>query len=164
MSSKNRLARVVATIENRVPPGLRKHALSIALGKTVKLVGTAGVECLELTTHKSVFRIKNRKKVQNHIQGIHAAGMALVAETATGMVLGMSIPDDKIPVLKSMHVDYLKRCKGDLTAVASLSDEQIEKIKTTEKGDVNVQVTCTDSENKETIQATMIWAWTLKRR
>ena len=164
MSKPNRLSRVVTSIEKKLPPALQKKALSFALGRTVKLVGTAGVECLELTPERSAFRIRNRGKVQNHIKGVHAAAMALVAETATGMVLGMSVPDDKIPVLKSMHVDYKKRCSGDLTATASLTPEQIEKIKTLDKGDVDIRVVCTDSENKEPIEATMVWAWTPKRR
>jgi len=164
MSDKSRLAQVVASIEKKVPSALQQKALSFALGKTVKLIGTAGVECLELTSTRSVFRIRNRRKVQNHIGGIHAAGMALVAETATGMVMGMSLPSDKVPVIKTLKIDYTKRCKGDLTAVATLTEEQIKHIKTAEKGEVDVHVVCTDSEAKEPIQAQMIWAWTPKRR
>jgi len=159
----NRLNKVMKKIES-APKMLQKPLLNLALGKTVKLIGTAGVECLELTRHKSIFRIKNRKKVQNHIGGVHAAGMALVAETATGMVLGMNIPDDKIPVIKTLKVDYHKRCKGDLTATATLNDDQIQSILTTDKGEVAIDVICMDSEDKEPIQAQMIWAWTPKRR
>lgn len=164
MSKKSQLAGVVATIEKKLPNFLQRPALNFALGRTVKLMGTAGVKCLELTPERSVFLIKNRKKVQNHIGGVHAAGMALVAETATGMVAGMNIPSDKIPVIKTLKVDYTKRCKGDLTAVATLTPKQIEMIKTQEKGEVDVKVVCTDEEGKEPIQAQMIWAWTPKRR
>jgi len=163
MSKDNRLNRVIKKIES-APKGLRKVLLSAAIGRVVKLVGTAKVECIELTHHKSVFRIRNRKKVQNHIGGVHAAAMALVAETATGMVVGMNVPDDKVPVIKSFTLDFKKRCKGDLTATATLTDEQIDLIQNTEKGEVDVSVVCIDSENKEPIQATMLWAWTPKRR
>ena len=90
--------------------------------------------------------------------------MALVAETASGMVVGMNVPDDKIPVIKTLKIDYHKRCTGDLTATATLTDAQIENILTTDKGDVDVNVTCVDSDSKEPIQAQMIWAWTPKRR
>jgi len=163
MKKDNRLARIVKKLES-YPEFTRKPLLNFALRNTVKLVGTAKVECLEMAHNKTVFRIKNRRKVQNHIGGVHAAGMALVAETASGMVVGMNVPDDKVPVIKSFTVDFKKRCKGDLTATATLTDEQIEKILTTEKGDVDVSVVCIDSEDKEPIQATMLWAWTPKRR
>jgi len=159
----NRLAKLVKKFE-ATPSAFRKPLLGFALGKAVKLVGTAGLNCLELTNTRSVFRINNKRKVQNHIGGVHAAGMALVAETATGMVVGMNIPDNKVPVIKTLKVDFIKRCKGNLTATATLTDEQIQSILTTEKGEVDVKVVCVDEDGKEPIQARMIWAWTPKRR
>ena len=163
MSKLSPLPAALKKIE-RFPKFLQKPLLSFMIGRTVKYVGTSGVKCLELTTTRSVFQIKNRSKVRNHIGGVHAAAMALVAETATGMLVGMNIPPDKIGVIKSLKVDYLKRVEGDLTAVAVLSDEQVELISTTEKGDTQVQVTISDSANKEPIEATMIWAWIPKKR
>lgn len=164
MSQPNRLSRLVHAIETKVPAFARQRVLSFALGRVVKLVGTTRLECHELTPTRSVFRIRNKKRNQNHIGGVHAAGMALVAETATGLIFGMSVPDDRVPVLKSMHVDYLKRCVGDLTATATLTAEQIARVQSEEKGDMEVDVTCIDGEGKEPIKATMVWAWVQKRR
>jgi len=149
---------------DRVPKFLQKPLLSFMLGRTVKYLGTSGVKCIELTNTRSVFFIKNKAKVRNHIGGIHAAAMALVAETATGMLVGMNIPPDKVGVIKSLKVDYLKRVEGDLTAIATITESQIKQIKTTEKGDTEIQVTITDSAKKEPIEATMIWAWIPKKR
>ncbi len=163
MTKPNRLAKAVAKTK-KLPAFLQMPALNFALRSTVKLVGTAKVEVLKLTNTESIFKLENRKKVQNHIGTIHAAGMALVAETATGMVVGMNVPDDKIPVIKTMQVNFVKRATGALTAKAHLTDEQIESILTTEKGEVDVAVTVTDEEGKEPIEATMIWAWTPKRK
>lgn len=163
MTQLSPLPAAIKKIE-RFPAFLQKPLLSLMIGKTVKYVGTSGVKCLDLTTKRSVFFIKNKSKVRNHIGGVHAAAMALLAETATGMLIGMNIPADKIGVIKTLKVDYLKRVEGDLTAVATLTDEQVQQISTTEKGDTEVQVTITDSANKEPIQATMIWAWIPKIR
>ena len=163
MSKISPLPAAVMQVE-RFPKFMQKPLLSFMIGRTVKYVGTSKVKCLELSTHKSVFFIKNKSKVRNHIGGIHAAAMALVAETATGMLIGMNLPADKVGVIKTLKVDFLKRVDGDLTAVATLSDEQIQQIITTEKGDTEVQVTITDSANKEPIEATMIWAWIPKVR
>ncbi|WP_251357953.1 DUF4442 domain-containing protein [Kangiella sp. TOML190] len=163
MTKPNRLAKVVAKTM-ALPAFLRLPALNFALRTTVKLVGTCKVEVIKLTNRESVFKLDNRKKVQNHIGTVHAAGMALVAETATGMVVGMNVPDDKIPVIKSMNINYVKRAVGALTAKAHLTDEQIENILNTEKGEVEVAVTVTDEEGKEPIGAQMVWAWTPKRR
>ncbi len=56
----------------------------------------------------------------------------------------LNVPDDKLPLIKSLKVDYLKRATGSLRAVASLTPEQIQTIHTQEKGEVLVAVTVTD--------------------
>ncbi|MFT4977099.1 MAG: hypothetical protein ACI8S6_003004 [Myxococcota bacterium] len=90
--------------------------------------------------------------------------MALLAETATGLVVGMSVRDDCVPVIKTLRVDYLKRTKGSLRAAATLSDEQRALIERVDKGEVTVPVTVTDETGRQTISCEMIWAWTPRRR
>jgi len=90
--------------------------------------------------------------------------MALLAETATGFCVGMNLPDDKLPLIKTLKVDYLKRASGDLTAVAQLRPEQIEQMFTQDKGDVTVPVVITDQSGQSPIQCEMVWAWVPKVR
>ncbi|CAM9607527.1 unnamed protein product [Scytosiphon promiscuus] len=131
----------------------------------VKLAGTAGVRVEELTAQRSVVKIKNVRRVQNHIGSVHACGMALAAESATGILVGMSVPDSRLPLCKSMNVDFTRLSKaGDLTAVATLSEDQLTAIQDQEKGETNVQVTVTDASGKEPIRAEFVWAWVPKRR
>ncbi len=128
------------------------------------MVGAAGLSFEELSAERVVVSIRSRRNVQNHIAGVHAAAMALLAETATGFCVGMSVPDDKLPLIKSMHVDYQRRAQGGLRAVAQLTAEQREQILTLEKGEVRVAVTVTDESGREPIAAEMIWAWVPKKR
>ncbi len=160
---KNQLAKVVDKLQKK-PEWLRYRLLSYVLGATVKFVGTADVRCKHLSAEKAVFRLANRKKVRNHIGTIHAAASALVAETATGMALGMHIPDDKVPLLKNMHVDYVKRSTGALVAEASLTFEQIEALHRDEKGSIIIACKVIDDAGIEPVLCQMEWAWTLKRR
>ena len=159
----NKLGRIAVNL-SKLPGGLDRVAISLAIGKLVKFAGTSGVEFVEVSTSKVHVRVRNRKKVQNHIGSVHAAAMALLAETATGIVVGMNVPDERTPVIKTMKIDYLKRAKGDMEAVARLSPEDMERIRTTEKGDIIVPVTVTDGEGKEPISCEMTWAWVPKRR
>ena len=105
---KNQLATIVDKISSK-PAWYQGWLLNFLLGSTIKFVGTAGVKCELLTRERSVWTLKNHKKVQNHIKGIHAAAMGLLAETATGMLIGMNVSNDSVPVIKSMKVNYLKR-------------------------------------------------------
>lgn len=159
----NQLSRTVARFQG-LPGFMRTWAASFALGKVVPLVGTAGLRFEEIGAGRVVVTLRNRHKVQNHIKGIHAAGMALLAETATGFCVGMNLPDDKLPLIKTLKVDYLKRAQGDMKAVAQLRPEQIRQILTQDKGEVTVPVSITDASGQEPIQCEMVWAWIPKQR
>ncbi|MCA6064660.1 DUF4442 domain-containing protein [Thalassolituus marinus] len=163
MAKSNRLSSVVSKV-NKLPEGLRPWALSKVMGKVIPFAGTSGTRVEKLTPQECVIVMRNKKKVQNHIGSVHAAAMGLLAESATGFMCGMSVPDDRIIVIRSMELEYLKRASGDMTAVASFSDEQLAYVKNTEKGDIQVPVKITDATGTETVKATMIWAWTPKKK
>lgn len=149
---------------NMLPTGARNRALQALFCNTVRYAGTSGIQFLELSPQRAVMRIRNKRKVQNHIGGLHAVSMALVGESATGVLVALNLPGDRIPVIKHMAIDYNKRCSGDLSATACLSDEQIAAMQRQEKGEVSVAVTFQDQEGKAPIEGTMIWAWVSPRR
>ncbi len=90
--------------------------------------------------------------------------MALLAESATGFVVGMNVPDTAVPVIKTMKIEYLKRATGGLRAEARLTEEQQRSIATEPKGDVLVQCRVTDEAGVEPIQCEMTWAWVPRKR
>lgn len=147
-----------------LPEAMRPGVVSFLLGQVVPMVGASGLRFEEVTTQRVVVSVRNRRRVQNHIKGLHAAAMALLAETATGFCVGMNLPDDKLPLIKSMHIDYLRRAQGDMKAVAHLTSDQIKQIHTLEKGEVTVAVQITDSSGQSPIEAQMVWAWVPKSR
>ena len=81
---------------NSLPNGIKTFVLSKMLGRVVPMVGSAGIRYEEVTQNRVICTLRNRRPMQNHIKGLHAAAMALLAETATGFVVGVNIPDDKI--------------------------------------------------------------------
>jgi acyl-coenzyme A thioesterase PaaI-like protein len=162
MQPPNRLARTIGRIERLAGP-FRQQAVSLALGRTVKFVGTAGLKIEELTAERAVVSVENKKRVQNHIGGVHAMAMGLLAETATGFVVGMNVPDSAVPVIKSSRIEYLKRATGGLRAEAMLDDEQRRTIAERPKGEVLVPCRITDESGIEPIRCEMIWAWVPKK-
>jgi acyl-coenzyme A thioesterase PaaI-like protein len=108
--------------------------------------------------------MKNRGKVRNHIGGVHAAAMALLAETCTGAVFGLGLPPDKLPLLKKMEIDYVRRAQGALRAEATLALPQRRALANKERGDMVVPVKVTDSAGEEPIVCHMTWAWVQKKR
>jgi len=81
----------------------------------VKFAGTANINIHYVSQDLVKITLKNKPKVQNHIGGIHAIAAAVLAESATGIVFGMNVPDDSLPLLKSMHIDYQQYKKKKFT-------------------------------------------------
>lgn len=163
MQSQNKLNRLVTKI-NTAPAFCRCWLLTLLFGRTIKFAGTAGVQVEALNLQQAKLRLANRRKVQNHIGSVHAAATALLGESASGFLIGMHVPDDKIPLLKSMQVQYLKRSTGALTATASLSTEQISQIHQLDKGEVAVRVQIVDQLGVAPVEAVYLWAWVPKVR
>jgi uncharacterized protein (TIGR00369 family) len=163
MEKPNQLSRAFAAMQ-RLPTSLRRVAMTKVFTINVKFAGTGGVRIEEAGDGRVVMTMKNRRRVQNHIGGIHAAGMALLAESATGVAFGMSVPDTHLPLLKSMKVNYVRRAQGDLRAEAQLPLEKRAEMSRLEKGDSLVPVKVTDAAGNEPIECELVWAWVPKKR
>ncbi|WP_438030191.1 hotdog fold domain-containing protein [Sorangium sp. So ce233] len=163
MSKVNLIARSIAPLQV-LPSFLRSRAQAALFHRMVPFTGTAGIHFDEVSPERVALRLANGRKVQNHIGGVHAAAAGLLAETATGFVVAVSLPDDKLPLLRSMKVDYKRRAQGSLRAVATLSPEQRRSFEDQPKGDVTVAVTVTDDSGASPMECEFVWAWVTKGR
>lgn len=163
MSKPNRLMKAVHAT-SRLPAGIQSTILSVAFGKIVPMVATGGIRYDVVSAEKVVCSMKNRRPMQNHIGSLHAVAMALLAETATGFLVGANLPDDKMPLIKSLKMDYKKLAKGDMQAVATLTEAQRQQIINEPKGEVLVPVVITDASGNSPVEAEMLWAWVPKKR
>lgn len=159
----NKFSTIISKV-NKAPTFLRSFLLTKLFSSKVKFAGTTGIVIQEVSAKKTQISLANKKSVQNHIGGIHAIAAAVLAESATGIVFGMNVPDDKLPLLKSMQVSYQRRMQGALHAVATLSDEQIVQIINQEKGSVFVPVVIEDESGQSPIECQMEWAWVSKKK
>ena len=154
----------IALAINKLPNPIRNRTLTAAVGRVIRFAGHAGIQVLELRPERVHLRLENRRQVRNHIGGVHAAAMALLAESATGYIVGLSLPAGKTPVIKSMNIDYLRRAKGALEAVATLSDEARSRIEHDDAGEVLVDVEVKDESGRIPIRCAMVWAWRPDRK
>ena len=157
----NRMSKMIQMID-KIPVG-KTFFRSKVLGNVVPFTGNSSLNFEKISPEEVVISLKNIRSVQNHIKQVHACAMALVIETATGFVVGMNVPDDKILLIKEMNLKYVKRSSGKVIATASLTQVQIDEIKNEPKGDITVPVILTDDEGNEPVKAEAIWAWREKK-
>ena len=154
----NRLERQLERL-NEIPAFARTWFRSVVLGRAVPFTGTSRLRYEKMSPGSVQVFVANEPKVRNHIGGVHAMASTLAAETATGMVMGMNVRDDCIPVVKDMRVQFKKRGQGAMRAVAVLTEEQRELIRSTTKGELTVAVTVTDESGNQPIECEFVWAW-----
>lgn len=159
----NRFSVFVSKV-HKAPQFMQSFLLTRFFNFTVKFAGTTSVKIEKVTHQQTVLSLKNKKAVRNHIGGIHAIAAGVLAESATGILFGMNVPDTCVPLLKSMTIHYQRRMKGDLTAVANITPEQIKMINQQDKGDLMVPVIITDESGQQPIECEMEWAWVSKKR
>jgi hypothetical protein len=75
------------------------------------------------------------------------------------MIVGMHLPDTKLPLLRHLDIKYLKRAEGAVRAEAWLEAADVSRMKHDEKGDVLVPVTVADSAGTVTVECAITWAW-----
>lgn len=67
---------------------------------------------------RCVVRLRQRRRIQNHIGTVHAIAMCNAAELAAGLATDVTIPGSMRWIPKGMSVRYLKKALGILTATA----------------------------------------------
>jgi len=147
MAKSNQLSKLVKA-SSRLPQGIRTALLSKTFGRVVPMVGSARIRYEQVSHDQVMVSMANHKAMQNHIGQVHACAMALLAETATGFVTAMNVPDSAVIVA--------------MRAIATLTAEQQQLMQSTDKGETLVQVVITDESGKAPIQCEMLWAWIAK--
>lgn len=146
-----------------LPKSTQSFVLTKAFSKLVPYVGTTGIVYEEVTPNKLVVSLENKKAVQNHIGSVHAVAVTLLAETATGFVLAMNLPSDRILLVKSYEVNFYRPVKkGEMAAIATLNDEQRQYILDTPKGEMVIPCVIEDrnsDSDRAPITVEMTWAW-----
>jgi len=161
MAKSNRLSKLVKA-SSRLPQGIRTALLSKTFGRVVPMVGSARIRYEQVSHDQVMVSMANHKAMQNHIGQVHACAMALLAETATGFVTAMNVPDSAVVLIKSIKIDYKCPTQGAMRAIATLTNEQQQLMQSTDKGETLVQVVITDESGKAPIQCEMLWAWIAK--
>ncbi len=160
---RNPIIKALATID-KFPAFLRPWLRNIAFGRTVSYVGTTGVKFEKITKNEWIAIVKNKRHVRNHIKQVHAGAMLVVAETVSVFLTAMNVPGDRLPLVKKIEADFVRRSEGTIRAVAKLTDKEIQFIHDNEKGELLLEVIVTDESGERPVIVYVTAAWIPKKR
>ncbi len=129
-----------------------KLLFSKAVGKAAPYTGTIGAEVLDLKPGYARVQMRDRKKVRNHLNSIHAVALMNLAEATTGLAMSSGLPEGARGILKALNIEYIKKARGLLTAEC-----HVDVVESTERRELETEGEIRDRSGDVVARATATW-------
>lgn len=127
---------------------LGPESFSAAIGNVAPYFASVEPQFVDLRKGFAEVRIRNQRKVHNHIGTVHAIALCNGAELVAGTCTDVSIPQGARWLPIAMTVQYLAKAKTDIRVVT-----EAEGVDWSQPGNIEVPVAAYDTEGTKVLGA-----------
>ncbi len=138
-----------------VPAGRWLFGRVLAHG--IPYTGTIRPEVLVVEPGHARVRLRDRRRVRNHLDSVHAIAVTNVGELTTGLAVTAALPEAVRSILTALHVEFLKKARGPLVAECRCTVPRVEGI-------VNYQASSEVTDGAGDVVARVTATWRLENR
>jgi len=93
-----------------------KLLFSRIVGIVIPYTGSMGARVEQLKAGHAIVKLRDRRRVRNHLKCVHAIALANLAEFTTGLATLSGMPDTARAILVGLEIEYSKKARGIITS------------------------------------------------
>lgn len=118
LDGRRNLIRDAWNLLSGMPAG--KAIFSKLIGRAAPYTGTIDARVTVLRPGYCETEMHDHRGVRNHLESVHAIALANLGEMCGNTALAYSLPDDARFIVSGMVIEYKKKARGTITAVAEV--------------------------------------------
>lgn len=105
-------------------PGGR-HIFSFLLGRLAPYTGSIGALVQDIRPGYAWVELRDRHKLRNHLNCIHAIALMNLGEVTTGLALMTGLKPGVRGIITGLSIEYFKKARGRLVSVAETIQPEV---------------------------------------